>query len=55
MTWLKRQLRKAQDMIVQLREAQWLSEERNARKSREHEAVEEIVCAALASEKKKQD
>jgi hypothetical protein len=54
-TWLKRQLREAQDTIVQLREAQRLSEERNARHSRECEAVEEIARAALASEQKKQD
>jgi phage shock protein A len=51
-TWLKRQLWEAQDTIVQLHEAQWLSEERNARHSRECEAVEEIARAALASEQK---
>jgi hypothetical protein len=43
MTWLKRQLREAQDTIVQLREAQWLSEERYAKHSRECEATEEIA------------
>jgi phage shock protein A len=55
MTWLKRQLREAQDTIVQLREAQRLSEERYAKHSRECEAAEEIARAALASEQKKQD
>jgi hypothetical protein len=29
LTWLKRQLREAQDMIVQLRESQRVSEEQN--------------------------
>jgi hypothetical protein len=54
-TWLKRQLREAQDTIVQLREAQQLSEERNAKHSRECEVVEEIARMALANEKKNQD
>jgi hypothetical protein len=55
MTWLKRQLREAQDTIVQLCEAQRLSEERYAKHSRECEAAEEKARATLASEQKKQD
>jgi hypothetical protein len=34
-TWLKRQLREAQDTIIQLREAQRMSEERNAKHFKE--------------------
>jgi hypothetical protein len=47
--------REVQDMIVQLREAQRLSEERYARHSREGEVTEGIAHTALASEQKKQD
>jgi hypothetical protein len=35
MTWLKRQLREAQDTIIQLHEAQRMSEERNAKHFKE--------------------
>jgi hypothetical protein len=49
MTWLKRQLREVQDTIIQLRETQRLSEERNVKHFRECEAAEEKVHAALAS------
>jgi hypothetical protein len=55
MMWLKRQLWEAQDTILQLHKAQQLSEERNAKHSRECEVTEEIVHTALASEQKKQD
>jgi hypothetical protein len=48
-TWLKRQLREAQDTIIQLREAQRMSEERIAEHFRECEPAMENVCAALAS------
>jgi hypothetical protein len=54
-TWLKRQLREAQDTIVQLHETQRLSEERNVKHFRECEATEEKVRAALASVQKKHD
>jgi hypothetical protein len=43
------------DTIVQLREEQQLSEKRYDKYSRECEATEDIACAALVSEKKKQD
>jgi hypothetical protein len=49
MTWLKRQLREAQDTIVQLREAQRTSEEQNAKYLREREAAGEKVREDLAS------
>jgi hypothetical protein len=52
--WLKRQLREVQDTIVQLREAQRLSEERHTKHSRECEATEKEARAALASVQKKQ-
>jgi hypothetical protein len=52
--WLKRQLREAQDTIVQLCEAQRLSEERHTKNSRECEATEKEARAALASAQKKQ-
>jgi hypothetical protein len=52
-TWLNIQRWEVQDTIVQLHEAQRLSKERNAKHSRECEAVEEIARAALASEQKK--
>jgi hypothetical protein len=54
-TWLKIQLREAHDTIVQLREAQRLSEERYVKHSRECEAAEEKAHATLVSEQKKQD
>jgi hypothetical protein len=54
-TWLKRQLREVQDTIVQLRETQRMSEERNVKHFRECEATGEKVCAALASAQKKHD
>ena len=53
MTWLKRQLREAQDTIVQLWEAQWFSEERYAKHSIECEVAKEIARATLSNEKKK--
>jgi hypothetical protein len=53
-TWIERKLIEVQDIIIQLCEAQWLSEERYAKNSRECEADEEKSCAALASEQKKQ-
>jgi len=53
--WLKTQFQEAQDTIVQLREAQCLSEGRYAKHSKECEAAEEIARAALAGEKNKQD
>jgi hypothetical protein len=52
-TWLKRQLREAQDMIIQLRETQRVSEERNVKHFRECEPTMEKVCVALASTQKK--
>jgi phage shock protein A len=55
MTWLKRQLRDAQDTIVQLCETQRKLEERNVKQFREGEAIEEKACAALASAQKKHD
>jgi hypothetical protein len=51
--WLKRQLREAQDTIVQLREAQRLTEERHTEYSRECEATEKEARVALASAQKK--
>jgi hypothetical protein len=49
MTWLKRQLREAQDTIIQLHETQMVSEERNVKHFRECEPTMEKVRAALAS------
>jgi hypothetical protein len=43
MTWLKRQLREAQDTIIQLREAQRMSEERNVKHFKECEPTMEKV------------
>jgi hypothetical protein len=54
-TWLKRQLWEAQDTIVQLREAQRMSEEQNMKHLREREAVGEKVHADLASAQKRHD
>jgi hypothetical protein len=54
MAWLKRQLREAQDTIVQMQEAQRHSEERHTKNSRECKAVEKEARAALASAQKKQ-
>jgi hypothetical protein len=48
-TWLKRQLREAHDMIIQLHETQRVLEERNVKHFRECEPAIEKVCAALAS------
>jgi hypothetical protein len=48
-TWLKRQLREAQDTIIQLREAQRMSEERIAEHFKECGPAMENICAALAS------
>jgi hypothetical protein len=42
-------------MIIQMCEAQWLSEERYAKHSRECEVDEEISHTALTNKKKKQD
>jgi hypothetical protein len=53
MTWLKRQLREAQDTIIQLCEAQRMSEERNAKHFKECGPTLENVCAALASAQKR--
>jgi hypothetical protein len=53
MTWLKRQLREAQDTIIQLHETQRVSEERNVKHFRECEPTMEKVCTALASTQKK--
>jgi hypothetical protein len=50
-TWLKRHLREAHDMIVQLHEAQWLLEKRYAKHSRECEMIEEIApCSSCQRE-----
>jgi len=54
-TWLKRHLREVHDTIIQLCEAQRLSEERYAKNSRECEVAEEKAHAILANEHKKQD
>ena len=54
-TWLKRQLREAQDTIVQLREAQRGLEELNMKHLREREAVGEKVRADLANAQKRHD
>jgi hypothetical protein len=49
MTWLNRQIKEAQDTIVQLWKTKRLSKEINAKHFKECEAVEEKVYAALAS------
>jgi len=53
--WLKIHLQEAQDTIVEIREAQWMLEERYAIHSKEGEACEGIAHATLSSEQKKQD
>jgi hypothetical protein len=53
MTWLKRQLREAQDTIIQLREAQRMSEERIAKHFKECGPAMENVHTALASAQKR--
>jgi hypothetical protein len=55
MMWLKRQIRDAQEKIIQLHETHRRSKERNWKHLREHEAVEEEFCIALASAQKKHD
>jgi len=50
--WLKRKLGEVQDTIVQLREAQILTEERNTKHSIECEVTEKEACIALAKVKK---
>jgi hypothetical protein len=52
-TCLKRQLKEAQDTIIQLCETQMVSEERNVKHFRECVPAMEKVCTALASEQKK--
>jgi hypothetical protein len=52
-TWLKRQLREAQDTIIQLREAQRMSEERIVEHFKECGPAMENVHAALASVQKR--
>jgi hypothetical protein len=52
-TWLKRNLREAQDIIIQLREAQRMSEERNENHFEEFEPAMENIHVALASAHKK--
>jgi hypothetical protein len=47
--WLKRQLREEQDVIIQLREEQRVSEERIAEHFKECRSVMEYACTALAS------
>jgi hypothetical protein len=47
--WLKRQLREAQDMIIQLHEEQRMSEEKIAEHFRECGSAMENVRAALVS------
>jgi DNA repair ATPase RecN len=47
--WLKKQLREVQDMIIQLREEQRMSEERIVEHFKECGPAMENVCAALAS------
>jgi hypothetical protein len=53
MTWLKRHLREAHDMISELYETQRVSEERNVKHFRECELTIEKVRVALASAQKK--
>jgi hypothetical protein len=53
MTWLKRQLREAQDTIIQLRESKRMSEERNENHFKECELTMENVHMALANMQKK--
>jgi hypothetical protein len=53
MTWLKRQLREAQDTIIQLCEAQRMSEERIAKHFKECGPAMENIHAALASAQKR--
>jgi hypothetical protein len=55
MTWLKRQLREAQDTIIQLHETQRLSEERNASISENVKRSRRKSAQALASTQKKHD
>jgi hypothetical protein len=50
--WLKRQLREAQDVIVQLREAQRLAKERHEEHPRECEAAGREVCVAPTNAQK---
>jgi len=52
MTWLKRQLREAQDTIIQLHETQRVLDERNVKHLRECEPTMEKVCTALARAQK---
>jgi predicted RNase H-like nuclease (RuvC/YqgF family) len=47
--WLKRKLKEAQNVIVQLREAQRLAEEKHMEHPGECGAAEQGVCVALAS------
>jgi hypothetical protein len=55
MTCLKKWLREVHDKIVQLHEAQRISEEGYVKHSRECEVAKEEACTALANEHKKQD
>jgi hypothetical protein len=52
--WMKRQLREAQDTIVQVREEQRLSKERHTKHSRECKVIEKETRTTLANAQKKQ-
>jgi len=52
--WLKRQLREAQNVIVQLREVQRSTEERRIEHPREGKVVEKEACTDLANAQEKQ-
>ena len=48
MKWLNKQLREAHDLIIQLREENWLMEQRIERNFRECVLATKIVCEALS-------